>query len=229
MKKGFVLLMMMVACLGIHAQDMAGSSGENASENKKPVFTGIKNAAAVAKWKTTEFPNISDYLKERVFYPNEDERKWTQGVSVIGFTVNTEGELENFRVINSSSPDCDLVVIDALKSSNGMWQPATVNGQAVSQETEVAVSFCMDGVDLKKCACKCYRKAIKHFYAGNFKKAVRHFNRSATYCPYNIGMLYQRGMAKLELGDKEGALADFQRIHDLGNSLADNYLELAKK
>lgn len=229
MKKGVVLVMMMITCLGLFAQNMADTSGENVSNNTEPVFTGIKNTAAVAEWRSLDFPSISEYLSGIICYSDEDKDNWIQGVSIVGFTVTAQGNLKDLKVINSVSKNCDKSVIEALKTTNGMWQPATQNGQAIAQKHEVAVRFNLEEGNMKKCACQCYKRALKHYYAGNFKKAVKHFDRAIKYCPYNTGVLYQRGVAKLELGDKEGALADFQRIHDLGDSLADNYLELTKK
>jgi len=188
-------------------------------EVSAPQFMGIKNAVAVVN----ESPNtqIKAYLKENLVYPPEAAYCNIEGTEVVEFTVTTKGNVTDFKIINSVCPMIDEEVISVLKQTNGMWLPGTKNGNPAD------ISFCTSKTTSKSVHEIFTEKATAYFVKGakmlfekeNPKKALRYFSNGITYFPYDQSLLLVRGFCRYELGDKEGATADWTRMRVLGCSI----------
>ena len=161
-----------------------------------------------------EFPNsVNEYLQSRVEYPAE-ELKWEkQGTVVAGFVVTTEGKLINIHIINSISQAIDMEVIRALKSTNRMWTPGIINGEAVEMPNEVSVVFKLNPqvnfIELAKKHMQTGNQAL--FVKDQPEKALKHFNRGINLLPNDETLLAVRGLCKYKLGDETGAHRDWDR------------------
>ena len=100
-----------------------------------PGFTQIKNVNDL----DTDFGDaaIGDFLSRYFEYP--EGQFMMDGTSVIRLTVSPQGNLTNFKVMNSLSRQIDAEMIRVLKTSNGMWKPGQNNGEPTAMETEVAM------------------------------------------------------------------------------------------
>jgi len=183
-----------------------------------PEFTGI----SVAKT-TSDLSLISSYLMENVLYPDNDANHGSQGTEVVQFTVTAEGNVTDFKVINSVSWEIDQEIIRVLKTTNGMWKPGYNNNQQVDMTKEVSMVFCLRELEkpvqeiFTDWATTSYKKGSKAlFEKHNVHKALKCFNEGINYLPYDKSLLMLRGICRYELGNKDGAMEDWNRMSNLG-------------
>jgi hypothetical protein len=175
---------------------------------------------------------LNDYLKTNIQYPKNSADWNEEGVEVIQFTVTPKGEIADIEVINSVSASIDAEVLRVLKATNGMWRPSHQNGKPVACVKEVSISFSTDEDGINP-SWKFLRRAKQDFVAGNKKfflkknnkGALYFFDRAMCYMPFDKSILLTRGMCKYQLGDKQGACKDWNRIKTLGGMEGDSYLD----
>ena len=146
-----------------------------------------------------------------------------EGTEIVQFVVTAEGKVADFEVINSVSKEIDEEVIRALKTTSGMWIPGKHNGIPTAHTKEVSMLFKVDETDANAIMRNFKIKAIHHYKIAsknlyikhNTHKALRHFNMGMKYLPNDDCLLTLRGLCKYELGDKEGAKKDWERINKL--------------
>lgn len=191
-----------------------------------PKFKGPSPALAHSHLKES---SLSEYLTENIQYP-EVSAKWNkEGIEVVHFTVTRQGEITAVTIINSVSPEIDKEVLRVLNSTNKMWSPGLKNGQLVGMEKEVSIVFSLDGKrskDFLAQAKPVFVKGNKKFFmAKNCKSALRSYNYAISCYPNDKSMLLARGMCRYELGDKNGAYQDWNRIRTLGGVESDEFLK----
>ncbi|HSO85230.1 MAG TPA: energy transducer TonB [Draconibacterium sp.] len=192
-----------------------------------PKFTGLNNA--ISMMNDGKFESIEDYLARNIEYPEKDAKILNQGTEVVQFIVSPTGELTDFTVINSVSPQFNEEVIRVLKTTNGMWEPGFNNSNPVAMEKEVSVVFKIEGnrftPDFKTQASKHFSKGGEVFLTEhNPKKALKHYDKGILLLPSDESLLLMRGLARYETGDKDGAIRDWERIKMLGGNLNDDLL-----
>ena len=92
-----------------------------------------------------EYPAASpkqfvDDVKAKVIYPKKAIDNNIEGEVVIGFTIEKDGTLLNFKTIRSIGYGCEEAVINAIKTSYH-WKPAGKNGRPVLSESSMAIDF----------------------------------------------------------------------------------------
>ena len=174
-----------------------------------PEFT-----VAEASWVGPNIQTIDDYLSKYVRYPESSMKSKDMGTEVVEFVVTTEGELKDFRVINSVSEAIDKEMIRALVQTKGMWNPGLLNGIPVPMKKEVSLVFVPDeSYDLVEIAKKHLDEANQElFVKKNARRALHHFDQAVKIFPYDKDILSLRSLCRYELGDKEGARDDWKRI-----------------
>ena len=187
-----------------------------------PQFTGIVNATL----SQTESANllIRNYLKENVVYPEKAQECRLEGTEVVQFTVTAEGNVADFKIINSVCTLIDEEIIGVLRGTDGMWLPGYNNGNPVDMTKEVSMVFCLDNGTNKPTHEIFTEKATSYFSNGNknlyekhnVKKAMKFYSSGINYLPYDQSLFLMRGMCRYELGDKEGAIEDWTRMTNLG-------------
>jgi hypothetical protein len=198
-----------------------------------PEFMGVKGAALLIEKPTVHTQSLSEYVVSQLVYPEGDAQAFREGKEVIQFTVQTDGTLSDFVVINSVSSEMDDEVIRALKTTDGMWKPGCNNREAVSMEKEIVVAFKLaESSDLQAQATHYFVKGNKQLLLKrNPQRAIRHFDRGIVLLPNEKCLLLARGLSLYEVGDKEGACRDWNRIKALGgfesDELLDNYCEMS--
>lgn len=187
-----------------------------------PSFTGIKNVVDVINNDQQE--SIDAYLADNFQYPDVAAECYKQGTGVVQFMVNSNGEVNDFHVVNSVCPEIDQEFIRVLKTTNGMWKPGYKNNVATEMENEVSMIFIASQTNMinpveyfTSNAKRSYTKANDLFITkGNPKKALKYYDNSIKFLPYDTSSLLLRGLCKYELGDEQGALKDWNRINELG-------------
>lgn len=229
MKTFFILIL--CAILSVAAYGQQKSEMVDEVQVTPPKFTGSEEAVAILQGEKSE--SISDYLAKNVIYPEKAIKSMKEGTEVIQFIVSSSGEVSDFNVINSVSPEIDSEVIRALKTTNGMWLPGYNNGTPVAMNKEVSVTFKWgkfedeaESKDFVAMAKSNFNKANKRFFIKrNPKKALKYYANSIRYLPNDACLLITRGLCRYELGDADGAHEDWARLKDLGKiDIGNKYL-----
>lgn len=189
-----------------------------------PVFQGAEQLRIALQ--EEEATSLNNYMKTHIVYPEESKKWLKEGTEVVAFTINEKGEVADFQVINSVSPEIDEEVIRVLKTTSRMWNPGLNNGKPISMEKEVSVVFNIstdqaiaDQFDFDFVAKRYFKKGNKKlFFKQDTKAALKNFDKAICYMPNDKCLLISRGMCRYELGDTEGACTDFNRIKTLGGT-----------
>ena len=216
-----ICLMLSVAVIGQTKTKSPAQEGQATS----PIFTGT--APAVANLNTDNSQYLNNYIFENLICPKRAEECCIEGTEIVQFTVTPEGKVNNFNIVNSICPEIDKEVIRVLKTTNGKWLPAQEDGEYIAMKKEVTVLF-------GNCTASNFEKhfvqnATNYFEKGsknllvknNPEKALKSFNEAIKYLPNDNCLLLLRGLCFYELGDKESARKDFNRIKDLGGIAPD--------
>ncbi len=221
MKKYLIFLICLTVSIIVFGQNkLQNSVNIEGIEVAPPQFTGIENVVMLTNADKPQL--IKNYLVKKAKYPKSALDCRREGTEVIKFVVNPNGTLSDFEVLNSVCASIDKELIRALKTTDGMWQPGYNNDEPVAMEKEVSLIFLADDYnDITKHfttrATNSFTQGNKKmFLKQNHKKALKYYNQGMKYLPYDKSLLYVRGICKYELGDKEGALKDWNRIVALG-------------
>ncbi|MGQ1786541.1 energy transducer TonB [Saccharicrinis sp. GN24d3] len=220
MKNTIVFLLCITFSIAALGQDIKGTLLPEIKVTP-PIFMGMENFVKTIEAEETH--SITQYLGEHFQYP-EDMGFIFFGTEVVKFTVNPNGELINYHIINSIGFPIDDEIIRLLKTTNGMWKPGLNNGEAVEMEKEVAMEIKVGQtknlalyLDFTSKTLHSYKKGSKALIIkGNAKKALTHFNNAMRYRPYEKTNLLMRGLCRYELGDADGARQDWVRLKELG-------------
>ncbi len=87
--------------------------------------------------------DISDYLNDKVTYPESAKENGVEGTTIVRFRVLADGSLAHFSVKKSTHPACDEAVINTLQNMP-KWTPGMYNGKKVAMWREVSVDFSMN-------------------------------------------------------------------------------------
>ncbi|PTN09899.1 energy transducer TonB [Mangrovibacterium marinum] len=230
MKTSILLILMMVLSLGASAQFHVL---KEEIEVKPPIFMGT--AVSVVD----NGASLDDFVAQRMIYPEQDLKLHREGTEVIQFTVNTNGTLSDFEVVNSVSPNMDAELIRVLQLTNGMWRPGSNNDGHTEMRSELAIACKIrlyEGsdrqTDFQKVATKYFQKGSKLLYTKNHpRRALSNFDEGIRYLPYDANLLVMRGYARYALGDLAGAIEDWEIVKektDIDNlkEIAGNYHDL---
>jgi len=203
-----------------------------------PNFTGQKVLPKITTTTTEdELSPLKDYLLNNIQYPEQSKKMGKEGTEVVQFVVTPEGELTDFNIINSVSKEIDAEVVRVLKTTNQMWNPGMNNETPVAMEKEVSIAFKISTDDNLVNPTDFFLQAKRNFDNGskkffikeNNKSALRYYDKAMQYLPNDKAILLSRGMCRYELGDKNGACQDWNRIKTLGgidgNVYLDNFCE----
>ena len=199
------------------------------------VYTNVEVVAP--KFNSSLYESINDFLKNAVEFPSQAKNMGLQGTEVVEFKVTTEGNIMDFKIVNSISAEIDNEVIRVLKVTDGKWKPGLVNGAPVDMKKEVSVAFISSSEKELVKEAKELQERGNHwmFEKNNPEKAIKYYNQGIRLLPFEESLLAARGLCKYELGDTEGALADWERIKNINDknmsetnfNLAGNYTKLS--
>lgn len=86
---------------------------------------------------------LKKYVAENVKYPPIAQENGVEGIVVIGFLVNTDGNLSQFKVERFVDPDLEN---EALRVVKGMpaWIPAEKDGAPIESPWKVEIPFILE-------------------------------------------------------------------------------------
>lgn len=112
-------------------------------------FKVIKNANiadyyGVAIEKLPNFPHgnekFIEIIKGQLNYPEKAIANNIEGDVEIGFTIERDGILTNFKVLRGIGYDCEEQVIDAIKKFPH-WVPAVITGRPIATQSSITINF----------------------------------------------------------------------------------------
>jgi len=80
------------------------------------------------------------YLEEQLQYPRQALENKIEGRVLIQFTVESNGQLSNFKILKGLGHGCDDEVIRLIKQGPA-WTPSRKEGQPVSDKVKVRLKF----------------------------------------------------------------------------------------
>lgn len=86
------------------------------------------------------FRAFRKYLEKAIRYPQDAAENKIEGKVTLEFTVTTNGELTNFKIIKSIGYGCDEALINAVRNGPG-WNPSTRNNRPASEVVRVRYNF----------------------------------------------------------------------------------------
>jgi TonB family protein len=89
---------------------------------------------------TTGFKAFKRYIQANIKYPETAGANKIKGRVVVGFTVDPNGTLSDFRIIKSLSAACDAEALRLLQEGP-RWEPTKKDGLAVSEQVRIAIRF----------------------------------------------------------------------------------------
>jgi hypothetical protein len=220
MKNVFVILLLLLASFTSFSQD---------NKNYKLPEYVITAPELMVPIQGSGSGYLNEYLKTSIQYPVNSLAWEEEGVEIVKFVVTKNGEVTNLAVINSVSKEIDDEVFRVLNSTSGKWRPSMENGAPVEREKEVSIAFTADRSDpsdrFLRMAKMAFAAGNKKFYVKeNYKSALYFYDKAVCYVPKDKSALLIRGMCKYQLGDKNGACKDWNRIKALGGVESDSFL-----
>lgn len=190
----------------------------------EPQFSGIDNFLEIQSQSANTL--IGNYLLNEIIYPEKALICHIEGTEVVQFSITTTGNISDIKIINSVCPAIDDEIILVLKGTNGMWIPGEKEGKPVEMTKEVSLIFNVAS-NSKESAKEIFTaKAENYFIKGNkelyrksnIKKALNYYSKGLNYLPYDQSLLSARGLCLYELGDRESAYTDWNRLAKYGNA-----------
>lgn len=89
---------------------------------------------------TGGFAAFGNYLSKNIKYPAEAKKAKIYGKVILSFTVNTDGSIEEIKVLSSPSPYLSNEAERVIAQSPS-WQPATYFGIPVRVKYSVPINF----------------------------------------------------------------------------------------
>ena len=80
-----------------------------------------------------------DGINSRIYYPELAKRAHIEGILIIDFTVDNNGNAKDIIISKSIGGMCDEIAIQALKSSK--FIPTTLNGKKIGEKYRISILF----------------------------------------------------------------------------------------
>jgi len=87
-----------------------------------------------------EGKGFTDYIRSKITYPEKAIANNIEGDVEIGFNIERDGSLSNFKVLRGIGYGCDEEVINVIKN-NHSWRPYIVDGRPLVSQSSVTINF----------------------------------------------------------------------------------------
>lgn len=109
--------------------------------------TGIQPEVSRHAQQMPRFPggeeSLGAYLKQNLHYPEQARERGVQGVVIVEFEVDTDGTLEDIRLVRDIGSGCGEEAIRLVRSMPP-WQPGMRQGKAVKASYRLKLGFVLD-------------------------------------------------------------------------------------
>lgn len=80
-------------------------------------------------------------LAEKITYPESAKEEGIEGTVYIQFVVNTQGQVQDAKIVRGVTPECDKVALETFTSLDMEWVPAEKDGKPVNNQMVLPVKF----------------------------------------------------------------------------------------
>jgi TonB family protein len=184
---------------------------------ESPLYVGSATKKELTPVVAMHKKPINEFIENNLMCPYEIEPITDEGVVVVRFMVEPNGQLSDYRIENSVSRQVDNSVIRCLQLTSGNWRAGRVNGEPTAMESKVYVHFDLPGnatnIDLAR---NYMSSAVTHYNKGcevelpsmAVKKANRHFKstlwylqKANQYAVDEVSIVFMESKAYEKLGD----------------------------
>ncbi|MCH5226931.1 MAG: energy transducer TonB [Muribaculaceae bacterium] len=86
---------------------------------------------------------LKKYVEENTRYPEVAKENGIEGIVVVGFLVNTDGSLQQFKIVRFIDPDLENEAVRVVKGMPA-WIPAEKDGTPIEAPSKVEVPFILE-------------------------------------------------------------------------------------
>jgi len=155
---------------------------------------------------------LEKYVQPRVIVPDSIRNSCERGFVDILVSVDTTGDISIVKLVRSYNELIDNEVISVIRSSSGLWQPATQGGKKVRQGILLKVPISK----IEK-NCPTFMQLVgdsnKNYLKGNYVESVRLLNKILEIYPDDIDALTLRVKCKIQLREYSSACKDLMLIN----------------
>jgi protein TonB len=83
---------------------------------------------------------LTNYMIQNLKYPTAAKEAKVQGMVVVSFVVDAEGNVGSIEVLRGIGTGCDEEAVRVI-SNSGIWTPAKKEGKAVATKMTLPVQF----------------------------------------------------------------------------------------
>ena len=114
-----------------------------------PRFPGCEDLAGTDEEKRQcANQEMLKFIYQNVRYPAEARQKGIEGMAVVQFVVNTDGSLENIKLvrdIGGGAGEAAKDVVELMNTENKIWTPGVERGEEVKVQFTLPVRFKLEG------------------------------------------------------------------------------------
>jgi TonB family protein len=166
---------------------------------------------------------LIQYVYNRLQYPKIWKDSCKTGVIEMSLVVQPNGQtqVENLLDFNNLGLDFQWEAMQLANRMNGMWEAATYQGKYVAATTPLRVVFksdalvCATANVLFDRAMLLADEGSRLLADGKAESAIEKWTEALTLQPINCELLYYRGTTLLNLGRREAACEDYNRIKSI--------------
>jgi Ca-activated chloride channel family protein len=85
--------------------------------------------------------DLITFIQNNLNYPEKAKQAGLTGKVTISFTIKADGTLDNIKITNSLSSECDAEAVRVLKLTIGKWTPAYKKGKATDSKENITIAF----------------------------------------------------------------------------------------
>lgn len=150
----------------------------------------------------------------------------------VSFMVSRTGRVEDVRIVESTDPRYNDALIRAIRTTNGLWTPATANGR--SARTQINYEFpyglpedrqVTSGEINQLKAKDLAQDGLRLFQRKRYAEALTIFNQALTFDPGNVSIRLNRAATYFQLQQTEEACADWSYLASQGDKTAARYVK----
>jgi hypothetical protein len=147
---------------------------------------------------------LEEYVTPRFLVPDSIKNSCENRFVDIMFSVDTTGDIDIIEISRSYNKEIDKEICSIIKSSSGLWQPATQDGRKLEQAILLRVPIskiernCPEYIILVE-------ESNNHYLKGNYVESVRISNRILELFPNDTDALMLRAKCKIQLREFDSA------------------------
>lgn len=203
MKSNFLVIVFMIITFFLRSQDIIDQPVGVANFDKKAILK-----------KGNQWGSFS----KSVIYPQNARENNIQGTVVLSFKITKDGNIIDITPIEYPNKELADNSIKSLQSTAWLWNPTILNNEPIDYNYKIAYIY---AIYLDSYPPEYFKRANNYFFKGNYKKALKFYNKEIKYNEFNIEVYLKRALTKEKLGDSNGSLEDILLYKEKYNEYID--------